>query len=88
MDERRTRIYDDLRGIVLGDLYFEPLDRLPYAHDASLYEIDPLGVILPRNEDDVVSVVRYAAENEIPLHVRGAGTDTGGGSLGPGWSST
>jgi FAD/FMN-containing dehydrogenase/Fe-S oxidoreductase len=84
VDERRARIYDDLRGIVLGDLYFEPLDRLPYAHDASLYEIDPLGVILPRNEDDVVSVVRYAAENEIPLHVRGAGSDTGGGSLGPG----
>ena len=35
MDERRTRVYDDLRGVVLGDLYFEPLDRLPYAHDAS-----------------------------------------------------
>ena len=84
MDERRARIYDDLRGVVLGDLFFEPLDRLPYAHDASLYEIDPLGVILPRNEDDVVSVVRYAAENRIPLHVRGAGSDTGGGSLGPG----
>jgi FAD/FMN-containing dehydrogenase/Fe-S oxidoreductase len=84
VDERRTRVYDDLRGVVLGDLYFEPLDRLPYAHDASLYEIDPLGVVLPRNEDDVVSVVRYAAENQIPLHVRGAGSDTGGGSLGPG----
>jgi FAD/FMN-containing dehydrogenase/Fe-S oxidoreductase len=84
VDERRARIYDDLRGIVLGDLYFEPLDRMSYAHDASLYEIDPLGVIVPRNEDDVVSVVRYAAENGIPLHVRGAGTDTGGGSLGPG----
>ena len=43
MDERRARIYEDLRGVVLGDLYFEPLDRLPYARDASLYEIDPLG---------------------------------------------
>ncbi len=31
-----------------------------------------------------MSVVRYAAENRIPVHVRGAGTDTGGGSLGPG----
>ena len=84
MDERRARIYDDLRGLVLGDLSFEPLDRAPYAFDASLYEIDPLGVVLPRNEDDVVSVIRYAAENAIPVHVRGAGTDTGGGSLGPG----
>ncbi len=84
MDEARARIYDDLRGVVEGELYFEPLDRAPYAHDASLHEIDPLGVVVPRSEDDVVAVVRYAAENRIAVHVRGAGTDTGGGSLGPG----
>ena len=84
MDERRARIFDDLRGLVVGELYFEALDRAPYAHDASLYEIDPLGVIVPRTEDDVATVVRYAAEHRIALHARGAGTDTGGGSLGPG----
>jgi FAD/FMN-containing dehydrogenase len=84
VDERRARIYDDLRGTVEGELYFEPLDRAPYAHDASLYEIDPLGVIVPRNEDDVISAIRYAAENRIAVHMRGAGTDTGGGALGPG----
>ncbi|MGZ3303101.1 MAG: FAD-binding oxidoreductase, partial [Isosphaeraceae bacterium] len=84
MDERRARIYDDLRGLVAGELYFEPLDRAPYAHDASLYEIDPLGVVVPRTEDDVAMVVRYAAEHRIPLHARGAGTDTGGGTLGDG----
>src|SRR5262249_27706206 len=84
VDERRARIYDDLRGMVAGELHFEPLDRAPYAHDASLYEIDPLGVVVPRSEDEVVTVARYAAENRIPLHARGAGTDTGGGALGPG----
>jgi FAD/FMN-containing dehydrogenase/Fe-S oxidoreductase len=84
VDERRARIYDDLRGIVSGELLFEPLDRASYAHDASLYEIDPLGVIIPRTEDDVATVVRYAAEHRIPLHARGAGSDAGGGSLGAG----
>ena len=84
MDERRARIHDDLRGVVEGELLFEPLERAPYAHDASLYEIDPLGVIVPRTEDDVVTVVRYAAENGSPLHARGAGTGPGGGALGPG----
>lgn len=84
MDEARARIYDDLRGIVEGELYFEPLDRAPYAIDASLYQVDPLGVVVPRSEHDVVNVVRYAAENHIALHTRGAGTDSGGGSLGPG----
>ena len=84
MDERRARIYDDLRDLIDGELYFEPLDRAPYAHDASLYEIDPLGVVVPRTEDDVVTAVRYAAEHGMPIHARGAGTDTGGGALGPG----
>ncbi len=84
MDEARARIYDDLRGLVEGELYFEPLDRAPYAIDSSLYEIDPLGVVLPRSEHDVVNVVRYAAENRIPVHARGAGTDSGGGVLGRG----
>ena len=65
VDEARARIYDDLRGVVEGELYFEPLDRAPYAIDASLYEIDPLGVVVPRSEHDVVNVVRYAAENRI-----------------------
>jgi FAD/FMN-containing dehydrogenase/Fe-S oxidoreductase len=84
VDERRARIYDDLRGIIEGELYFEPLDRAPHAHDASIYEIDPLGVIVPRSSDDVIAVVRYAAEHRIPIHPRGSGTDTGGGSLGSG----
>jgi FAD/FMN-containing dehydrogenase/Fe-S oxidoreductase len=84
VDERRARIFDDLRGVVHGELCFEPLERAVYAHDASLYEIDPLGAVMPRDADDVVQVVRYAAENRLPIHVRGAGSDTGGGSLGPG----
>jgi FAD/FMN-containing dehydrogenase/Fe-S oxidoreductase len=84
VDERRARIYDDLRGSIEGELYFEPLDRAPYAHDASLYEIDPLGVVVPAHEDDVVAAVRYAAEHQIKVHPRGAGTDSGGGCLGSG----
>ena len=88
MDERRARIHDDLRGLLGGDLLFEPLERAPYAHDASHYEVDPLGVIVPASHDDVVTVVRYAAENAIPIHARGAGTGAAGGASGRGWSST
>ncbi len=84
MDERRARIHDDLRGVIEGELYFEPLERAPFAHDASLYEIDPLGVAVPRSEEDLIHVVRYAWENQIPVHCRGAASDAGGGSLGAG----
>ena len=84
MDESRSRIHDDLRGILDGELLFEPVERAAYAHDASLYEIDPLGVVVPRTLHDVVALVRYASENAIPLHPRGAGTGLAGETLGPG----
>lgn len=84
MDERRARVYDDLRGVIAGDLLFEPVGRAAYAHDASLFEIDPLGVVVPRSTDDVVTLVRYAAENAIPIHARGAGTGLAGETLGAG----
>jgi FAD/FMN-containing dehydrogenase/Fe-S oxidoreductase len=84
VDERRARIHDDLRGLVAGDLLFDPVGRSCYAHDASLYEIEPLGVVVPRSTADLVAVVRYAAEHGLPLHARGAGTGLAGESLGPG----
>jgi FAD/FMN-containing dehydrogenase/Fe-S oxidoreductase len=84
VDDRRARIHDDLRGVIEGELLFEPIERAPYAIDASLYEIDPLGVIVPRTEQDVVMAVRYAVENSLPIHPRGAGTGVAGETLGPG----
>lgn len=84
MDEQRERIREDLRGLIEGDLLLGTVDRLPYAHDGSLYEIDPLGVVVPRTRRDVASLVRYAAERGIPIHARGAGSGLAGESLGPG----
>jgi FAD/FMN-containing dehydrogenase/Fe-S oxidoreductase len=84
MDERRARILDDLRGLIEGELLFDPIGRAPYALDASLYEIDPLGVVAPRHEDDLIALVRYARDESIAIHPRGAGTSLGGETLGEG----
>ena len=84
MDEHRSRIRDDLRGLLGGELLFAPVERAPYSRDASLYEIDPLGVVCPRHEGELVALVGYAAERQIPLHARGAGTGLAGGCLGRG----
>lgn len=84
MDERRARIYDDLRGIVTGELYFEPLDRAAYALGAGPFEVDPLGAVAPRTAEDVATLARYASENSLTLHPRGAATDAGGGAIGEG----
>ena len=84
MDIDRQRIQDDLRGIVDGDVLCDRFTRQLYASDASIYQIRPLGVVRPRNIADVVSTAQYAAEHELPLHPRGAGSGVSGESLGGG----
>jgi len=84
MDEQRTRIQEDLRGLVAGEVRCDDVLLQLYASDASLYQIKPLGVIRPRSAADVAAALRYAHENRIPIHARGAGTGLAGESIGPG----
>ena len=84
MDTERERIQQDLRGLLEGEVRCDDVFVQMYASDASIYEVRPLGVVRPRGVPDVVACVRYAAENNIPLHARGAGTGVAGESLGPG----
>jgi FAD/FMN-containing dehydrogenase/Fe-S oxidoreductase len=84
MDEQRSRIQEDLRGLVTGEVRCDDVFLQLYASDASLYQIKPLGVIRPRSMADVAAALRYARERSIPIHARGAGTGLAGESLGPG----
>jgi FAD/FMN-containing dehydrogenase/Fe-S oxidoreductase len=81
---RRERIRDDLRGIVRGELLFDDITRTLYSTDASIFQVQPLGVVVPRDEEDVQALVRYAAEHQVPLVPRGAGSGVAGESLGTG----
>src|SRR6516165_1240809 len=80
----QLHIRDDLRGILRGEVLFDDISRDLYATDASIFEVRPLGVVTPRDEDDIRALVRYAAEREIPLVPRGAGTGLAGEALGSG----
>lgn len=84
LDQQRERIQDDLRGLISGEVRCDDVFLQLYASDASVYEIKPLGVVSPRSTADVAACVQYAAEKQIPVHARGAGTGVAGGSLGPG----
>jgi FAD/FMN-containing dehydrogenase len=84
MDPERTRIQDDLRGLVAGDVRCDDVSLRLYASDASIYQLQPLGTVRPRSAADVSTVVRYAAEKRLPIHARGAGTGLAGESLGRG----
>lgn len=81
---RREQIRDDLREFVRGDLMFDELHCGLYATDASLFQIEPLGVVAPRDAEDLQAIVRYCHTNRIPMIARGAGTGLAGESLGGG----
>ncbi len=84
MDAQRSKIESDLRGLLAGSVRCDDLTCQLYASDASIHEVRPLGVVCPANPADVVQVVNYARENQIPLHPRGSGSNVIGGCLGPG----
>ena len=84
MDQQRERIQADLRGLLAGEVFCDDASVEMYASDASVYQVRPLGVVRPRGTADVQAAVRYAAEQTLPLHARGAGTGLAGESLGPG----
>jgi hypothetical protein len=49
---RRERVRDDLKGVLRGELLFDDLSRALYSTDASIFEVRPLGVAVPRDEED------------------------------------
>lgn len=84
MDEQRGRIEEDLRGLLDGEVRADDVFLQLFATDASIYQIKPLAIVLPRSASDVAACVRYAAAHQLPVHARGAGTGLAGESLGPG----
>ncbi|AZH26589.1 FAD-binding and (Fe-S)-binding domain-containing protein [Haloplanus aerogenes] len=77
-DVDRPGMVDDLDGLIDGDVRFDDYSRQLYATDASAYEMTPVGVVVPTSTADVVAVVEYCAEREIPVLPRGGGTSLAG----------
>ncbi|MBL8892839.1 MAG: FAD-binding protein [Planctomycetaceae bacterium] len=84
MDPQRHRIQEDLRGLIAGQVLCDDVTIQQYATDASIFQIVPLGVVRPTTHEDVVAVVNYAREHQIPLIPRGCGSGLAGESLGNG----
>lgn len=72
----------DLRARLYGEVLSDPGTRSLYATDASIYEIEPLCVVYPEDEEDVACAVAYAARRGLPIIARGGGSGLAGESLG------
>jgi FAD/FMN-containing dehydrogenase/Fe-S oxidoreductase len=77
--------YDFLASLqksIAGEVRFDPISRLLYSTDASIYQIEPLGVVFPRDLDDLSAIVTIAAEYQVPLLARGSGSSLAGQAIG------
>ncbi|MGQ0765248.1 MAG: FAD-binding and (Fe-S)-binding domain-containing protein [Gemmatimonadota bacterium] len=71
-----------LRKSVEGEVLFDSYSRRIYSTDASIYSIEPLGVVCPRSPEDVVAAVCVARQFGVPVLPRGAGTSLAGQTTG------
>jgi FAD/FMN-containing dehydrogenase/Fe-S oxidoreductase len=70
----------ELRRTVRGEVRFDRGTRALYAADASNYRQVPIGVVVPRNEDDVRAAVAVCRSFDAPILARGSGTSLAGQS--------
>ena len=73
---------EELRGRIEGEVRFDRYTRALYSTDASIYQVEPLGVVIPRHVGDVEEVVRLAAREGVPVLPRGGGTSLAGQAVG------
>ncbi len=79
---RRHPLAQALRRHFDGDVLFDAASRGRYATDASIYQIDPVGVAVPKNEEAARVAMQIAVEQQVPILPRGAGTSQCGQTVG------
>jgi FAD/FMN-containing dehydrogenase/Fe-S oxidoreductase len=71
-----------LRQELRGDVLFDDFSRGRYSTDASIYQLMPIGVVIPKSDDDVEAAIKIAKEEGVPVLPRGSGTSQNGQAIG------
>src|SRR5262249_56314041 len=74
----------DLEREIAGEVRFDPVSRALYSTDASVYQIEPLGVVVARTPEDMVKTVNIARRHGVSITARGGGTSQAGPATGGG----
>jgi len=76
------KIAKEIQGRVRGTVLFDDFSRGRYSTDSSLYQITPVGVVVPKDTNDVLELMNYSQKNNIPLLARGGGSSQCGQTVG------
>ena len=82
--QEAQELVQQLERVIDGEVRFDGYSRMLYSTDASQYQIQPLGVVVPRDADDVQAAMELAARHRVPLLPRGGGSSLAGQCVGAG----
>ena len=68
------QLLDTLKTKTSAEVYSDNFNKGRYATDASIYQMMPFGVLIPKTKSDLIETINYARETRIPLLARGGGT--------------
>jgi FAD/FMN-containing dehydrogenase len=74
----------DLEQAIEGEVRFDKITRAIYSTDGSVYQIMPVGVVIPRSEDDVRATLEAGRKHDVSITARGGGTSLAGQAVGAG----
>ena len=74
----KTQVEYELRKTITGDIKFDSYSRMLYSTDASIYQMEPIGVVLPRNTEDVIATMQICSDSKTIFLPRGGGTSLAG----------
>jgi len=74
----------ELEKHISGEVRFDRVSRALYSTDASVYQIEPLAVVVPKTREDVVRTVQIAGRHAVSITARGGGTSQAGQAIGAG----
>lgn len=77
-EAERLAVARDLANSVRGEVRFGMHDRMLYATDASLYQVEPLGVVIPEDVEDAAAAAAYCLSRGLAVLPRGGGTSLAG----------
>ena len=81
-DSLTQTLQASLRSRIAGEVRFDAVSRMLYSTDASNYQIEPVGVVIPASREDVLATIEIAAEHGVPLLPRGGGSSLAGQTVG------
>ena len=71
MNNSHNELEQVLRKEIEGEVRFDPYSKVLYSTDASLYQMEPIGVVVPRHKEDVTKTIQIAYDRNLPILPRG-----------------